>query len=138
MSELTMGPYERHYYRLGRAIMDTVKQAQALLCGIQRGRERQYIVDCLDWCYGGGNYPQSLGELCIELAQDNIRKSAENDYLSHLNFVTGQTSDDWPISRDLHALRQAMYYKLKNHCVGDGVYDNTEYFQDQLSALATT
>ena len=55
--------------------------------------------------------PQTLGELCIELAQNRIREVAEDDYLSYLNFVTGQTSDDWPIRRDIQALRRAMYHK---------------------------
>ena len=55
--------------------------------------------------------PQTLGELCIELAQNRIREVAEDDYLSYLNFVTGQTSDDWPIRRDIQELRRVMYRK---------------------------
>ena len=173
----SMGPYQRHYYRLGSVIRNTVSQAQDTLCRIQLGhiqrmlnnhyakevgdRTNYHINDhetgnpiwsttpgwATEESKNRGLYPKSLGELCIELAQETLLEGVSvvpafpGHRVAYIEWT--QITDRFPnlevnisISRrDIQKLRETMYYKKKNHCVGDGIYDNTEYFQNQLDQL---
>ena len=107
MSELCMGSYQRHYYRLGAPVREIVRRGQDTLYRLKLGRETQHIADMIDRYYGGGNYPQSLGELCIELAQDNYR-CTWNHYRS---FIDGKFRRG--LQRDIQELRRALFHKNK-------------------------
>ena len=180
MSELFMGSYQRHYYRLGSVIRNTVSQAQDTLCGLGKQVEEyeKWRVSDLGPDYSGDGHayfyntpahqnfalgwwktgagiiveekpgpPKSLGELCIELAQETLLEGVSvvpafpGHRVAYIEWT--QITDRFPnlevnisISRrDIQKLRETMYYKKKNHCVGDGIYDNTEYFQNQLDQL---
>jgi len=98
------GDYKDRYYELGSVIRKTVSQAQDTLYRLKLGRETQHIVDCLDRCYGGENYPQSLGELCIELAQTKVRNGVKH----------GIQFDVCLEKRDIQELREVMYHKHKD------------------------
>lgn len=104
MSELCMGPYERHYYRLGRVIRDTVKQAQELLFwgGLHRLEAR------LDRYCGGDpvTVPPTFGEFCLSnwqiILAHKIAYYGEHIYpKSHV--------DKWVA--ECRSLRQAMYHR---------------------------
>ena len=94
---LSKGPYENHYYSLGEPIRNIVKQGQELMCAVKLGMLYQdllaeldyYDLLCASWTHinnpengetlwaidksrGNTAYPQSLGELCIEIAQDEL------------------------------------------------------------------
>ena len=130
------GPYENHYYRLGSVIRNTVSQAQDTLCRIQLGHIQRmlndhYAKEVIDrtnyhindhetgnpiwsttpgWATeeskNRGLYPKSLGELCIELAQETMRVIT-NEYNTPPGFWT-----TWP--GDIQKLRETMYHKHTN------------------------
>ena len=103
---LRKGPYENHYYALGEPIRNIVKQGQELLCAVRAGVFYQDLLSARDyydslyaswthinnpengktlWAIDKSRvntaYPQSLGELCIELAQDKyLRWQIDIDY----------------------------------------------------------
>jgi len=134
----SMGPYQRHYYRLGSVIRNTVSQAQELLCGIWRHQLCDGLRFARDYFEGLGapgtreekvgeiefhdgskipmtvtkvkakvqsvGLPQSLGELCIELARDNILRLSFTTW-KWVPFVSAG------IGRDIQKLRETMYHK---------------------------
>jgi len=109
---LTKGLYENHYYALGEPIRNMVKQGQELLCAIEYGYERQKHLDFWDkyWTSREARYPQSLGELCIELAQErlsNLKTWAEERFPGNKQLPVG-----WPqYRRDIQTLREHLYCK---------------------------
>ena len=105
---LSKGPYENHYYALGEPIRNIVKQGQELLCSMNTGLNRRALSDYWVFYPGfhGGDtsqYPQSLGELCIEIAQDTMRQITI-EYNTPPGFW-----GTWPT--DLQALRELLYHK---------------------------
>ena len=102
---LTKGPYENHYYALGEPVRNIVKQGQELMSTLHRS---WYIFHGDAWMYNGRisllppgeiQCPQSLGELCIEIAQDRL------PWLRQM---------PWEIEasrRDIQTLREYLYHK---------------------------
>ena len=122
MSELFMGSYQRHYYRLGSVVRNTVNQAQDTLRRMSSG---DYHHKWSDWRLANpdwtvSNYivthhfavtqPKSLGELCIELAQENLKFDRWYDTPDGLGVV-----HEWGwrpyIAGDIQKLRETMYHK---------------------------
>lgn len=99
MSELCMGSYQRHYYRLGAPVREIVRRAQEILIRSQLGLARQFVAGLLEKFYGGGNYPQSLGELCLEIHEDALRRAEMEGYAY------------WGWYGDVDRLRVAMWHK---------------------------
>jgi hypothetical protein len=107
---------------MGAVIRETVGQAQKLLCALIRGRDRKMLADDADACsfdyvkdkwVGNIQYPKSLGELCIEVAQEkilspDIKISSDGNwhYTMTTYYVFNQT-----IRRDIQALRRAMWHR---------------------------
>jgi len=118
--------YADHYYRLGSVIRNTVSQAQDTLYRLKLGGETQHIVDCIDRHYGGGNYQQSLGELCLEVVNEVISRGAnENPAGPGVRWekviwdmdceYLGLSIKDMTVSRrDIQELREVMYHKHKD------------------------
>jgi hypothetical protein len=105
-----MGSYQRHYYRLGSVIRNTVSQAQDTLYRLKLGRERQRwiaVVDRLRPVQPAGP-PQTLGELCIELAQNFIMD------LEQYNKNVPIPYPPEPIRRNIQELRRVLYHKHKD------------------------
>ena len=122
-------------------IHETVRQAQDTLVRVrinQRPALFRRIFPPTDkpWpIYGFPpvQYPQSLGELCIELSQDAFRAwkmgtTGPRGFTLHMSWVPGQdrgiTPGEWErnirergschtTTADIHALRIAMYHKEK-------------------------
>jgi hypothetical protein len=96
------GNYVDHYYSLGSVIRNTVSQAQDTLCRIWWGAKKREWLDYQDmFMYSPGTYPQSLGELCIELAQTKVRNGVKYG----IQFDVGREK------RDIQELRTKMYHK---------------------------
>ena len=123
------GPYENHYYRLGSVIRNTVSQAQGLLCDLDWSRYEQGCRDSfhdMGWMGPGLTYPKSLGELCIELAQETLLEGVSvvpafpGHRVAYIEWT--QITDRFPnlevnisISRrDIQKLRETMYHKHTN------------------------
>ena len=111
--------YADHYYRLGSVIRNTVSQAQDTLYRLKLGRVRQCwldVVERLNPVQPAGP-PQTLGELCIELAQDAI---LEDNELPH------RKRECWWLEclfypdphrcslQDIQELRRVLYHKHKD------------------------
>ena len=110
MSELCMGSYQRHYYRLGAPVREIVRRGQDTLYRLKLGRERQHIADMIETAYGGANWRQSLGELCIELAQELILVPFCKLTPDGAGVMTGKYY--YPhVRRDIQELREKMYHK---------------------------
>ena len=117
---MSKGPYENHYYHLGDVIRGTVREAQDTLCRVNLGRERQnywfggthgefdrWLMDNhASW--PGTSYPQSLGELCIELAQNSLVytdvTAIPDGWVKTTYFRRG-------LQRDIQELREKMWHK---------------------------
>ena len=118
----------KYNYPLGSVIRNTVSQAQDTLCGFKLGPNRRALSDY--WVYYPGfhggdtsNYPQSLGELCIELAQETLLEGVSvvpafpGHRVAYIEWT--QITDRFPnlevnisISRrDIQKLRETMYHK---------------------------
>ena len=115
------GPYENHYYELGSVIRNTVSQAQDTLCRLKLGRETQEIQAKIDRLFYGDCWPQTLGELCIELAQDGFLKWHTGGDPCHENVRRWWKwrglleKDGMSVSRrDIQELRTLMYHKHKD------------------------
>jgi len=150
-----MGPYQRHYYRLGSVIRNTVSQAQDTLCRIQLGHIQRMLNDhyakevsdrtnyhindhetgnpiwsttpgwATEESKNRGLYPKSLGELCIELAQEEISYSGPVGCFGYKGIVGEQGEPIYEyrfcpyirrkgpigVSRDIQKLRETMYHK---------------------------
>ena len=128
----SMGPYQRHYYRLGSVIRNTVSQSQDTLCRIQLGHIQRMLNDhyakevsdrtnyhtndhetgnpiwsttpgwATEESKNRGLYPKSLGELCLEIHADRLRKAEKDGYAY------------WEWYEDVDKLRLAMYHKHTN------------------------
>ena len=106
----------------GLVIRNTVSQAQDTLYRLKLGRERQRwiaVVDRLRPVQPAGP-PQSLGELCIELAQDSWCRSNMGSPLRRIWINTNLENSVFPIlprmvatTRDIQELREVMYHKHK-------------------------
>ena len=104
------GPYENHYYELGSVIRNTVSQAQDTLYRLKLGRVRQCwldVVERLNPVQPAGP-PQTLGELCIELAQNFIMD------LEQYNKNVPIPYPPEPIRRNIQELRRVLYHKHKD------------------------
>ena len=124
--------YTNHYYALGEPIRNIVKQGQELLCAVRAGAFYQDLLSARDyydslyasWTHinnpengetlwainksrGNTAYPQSLGELCIELAQDYIRIMAKPALESYKRWP----GTPWKLTTDLQILRELLYHK---------------------------
>ena len=115
------GPYENHYYRLGSVVRNTVNQAQDTLRRMSSG---DYHHKWSDWRLANpdwtvSNYivthhfavtqPKSLGELCIELAQDKMAPRFCEETPDGLGVMTGNYY--YPgIRRDIQKLRETMWH----------------------------
>ena len=129
---MSKGPYENYYYSIGEPIRNIVKQGQELMCAVKLGMLYQdllaeldyYDLLCASWTHinnpengetlwaidksrGNTAYPQSLGELCIELAQDYIRIMAK----PALESYTRWAGTPWKLTTDLQILRELLYHK---------------------------
>ena len=83
-------------------IRDTVKEAQELLCGLHYGKQRKTFLDFWSYNYfppGNTEYPQSLGELSLEIHADRLRSAVKNGY------------SYWGWYSDVDLLRLSMYHK---------------------------
>lgn len=90
---------------MSETIRDIVRRGQeALALG------KNYWVRAAhgSWLPRGIQYPKSLGELCLEIAQDDILENSKNDYLAYVGKTVGF---DWPIRGDIQQLKQAMWHK---------------------------
>jgi len=131
--------YADHYYSLGETVRQTVKEAQDILARLayhkyaeeireQQAEGREYTKRALlragaivSWPAGP---PQSLGELCIELAQDKYLgwqmdiedgliwvqsdDSESENWLKNPDQIQGFGTET---RRDIQELRIAMYHK---------------------------
>jgi hypothetical protein len=98
--------------KTGDTIKDIVRRGQDMLCSLYYGQQR---VECSSFyvrydAFRGATMPQSLGELCIEIAQDRIANKiayyGEHIYpKSHIDRRRG----------DIQQLKQAMWHKPQNH-----------------------
>jgi hypothetical protein len=128
--------YTDHYYSLGSVIRNTVSQAQDTLCGLQLGsiarRLRDYYASRFrDYDEPPGTtYPQSLGELCIELAQSSMA-------VVEWTLVENTPSfKQWSIKtvprestrRDIQELRTRLYHKHT-----DVRRELVDHFEDSLN-----
>jgi hypothetical protein len=103
-----------HITKRTTVIHDTVREAQELLSGMashlfcEQLRSAIRYIDslCDDRVPEDMSYPQSLGELCIELAQDSVRYWGEGTEKGTMgrNFAER-------LSRDIQDLRQLLYHK---------------------------
>lgn len=89
----------------GLAIRNTVSQAQDTLYRLKLGRENQGFIRAIERLFGGENYPQSLGELCIELAQNGLGFDNARLFRYHKLNITNK------IRRDIQELRRVMWHK---------------------------
>ena len=141
MSELCMGPYQRHYYRLGSVIRNTVSQAQDSICRLyftpflaeireqakrldEDGKYIAFLTGARE-DYVWPEPPQSLGELCIELAQEEISYSGPVGCFGYTGIVgePGEPIYEYrfcpyvrrrgpiDVSRDIQKLRETLYHK---------------------------
>ena len=117
---LTKGPYENHYYALGEPIRNIVKQGQELLCAIEYGSERQKHSDFWDkyWASREARYPQSLGELCIAIAEEKLLAYKVHGKMTDLIKehiervgVFGIKITKWFPRNELDTLREHLYHK---------------------------
>jgi len=128
----SMGPYQRHYYRLGSVIRNTVSQAQDTLCGIWKHQfcdglrsardyfdglcREQYIHmnnpetgETLWTAIQKPGPPQSLGELCIEIEQHSMESAMSTERRWKGLFTVKPFIDT--SRRDIQELRKTMYHK---------------------------
>ena len=118
---LSKGPYENHYYALGEPIRNIVKQGQELLCTKVTNRPpliRKYIPPIGKpipvYSYPPVTYPQSLGELCIEIANDLLRLthvSPNKTYRLARNSLSPGSHCFVITRRDVQTLRELLYHK---------------------------
>jgi hypothetical protein len=111
--------YADHYYRLGSVIRNTVSQAQDTLARIrvhQRPALIRRIFPSADkpwpiYGYPPVQYPKSLGELCIELAQNKILDKV--GWYTDWGFLTPpEKLYVYPdFRRDIQELRTKMWHK---------------------------
>ena len=88
-------------------IKDTVNDAQDLLYSLHNGAIVRWLSDYYTrkTARREAQYPQSLGELCLEVAQSWIRKEAQTGWA-----VPKELFDYYPeVRRDTDSLRQALY-----------------------------
>lgn len=105
-------PYKKPAKLTTGVIAGTVKEAQNALCGLFLGRIHGLLTDY--YSQPGTEYPQSLGELCIELVQERISLAKKLHPEMRKEFVAVQWADTvnkrWPDGS------QRIY-------VGDGQFD---------------
>jgi hypothetical protein len=114
-------------------IGEVVHKAQDTLARIGQGNETHRIADMLTQSYSQGQYPQTLGELCLELHDQKWRNA------KMLAEPLGMEFDYDYATWDAMALRTALYHRhtdpaqerlhrLKDlvsnaHAPGEDVYD---------------
>jgi len=122
---LSKGPYENHYYALGEPIRNIVKQGQELLCTKVTNRPpliRKYIPPIGKpipvYSYPPVTYPQSLGELCIEIAEEKLLAYKVHGKMTDLIKehiervgVFGIKITKWFPRSELDTLREHLYHK---------------------------
>ena len=140
---LSKGPYENHYYALGEPIRNIVKQGQELLCAVRAGAFYQDLLSARDyydslyasWTHinnpengetlwainksrGNTAYPQSLGELCIEIAEEKLLAYKVHGKMTDLIKehiervgVFGIKITKWFPRSELDTLREHLYHK---------------------------
>ena len=114
---LSKGPYENHYYALGEPIRNIVKQGQELMSEMN-------IVEYLQKCRFRGvfageiQYPQSLGELCIEIVEEKLLAYKVHGKMTDLIKehiervgVFGIKITKWFPRSELDTLREHLYHK---------------------------
>lgn len=137
-------PYKKaEHPENGDTIKDMVRRGQDMLARLrwnQRPALVRRVVPPLGgptmamWAYPPIQPGKSLGELCIEIAQDNILLAKERvPYMMDPGVAAFMSQ--W-IRGDIQQLKQVMYYKRKNHPYGDGIGDDTEYVQARIGEIA--
>jgi hypothetical protein len=97
-----------HITKRTTAIHDTVKEAQELLANVGRGEgsRAKWVIEIITLFECPLVFPQSLGELCIGLAQDSVRYWGEGTEKGTMgrNFAER-------LRRNIQDLRQLLYHK---------------------------
>ena len=115
-------PYKKHKASPG-TIKEAVKESQDILAKSYLGLNRRTLSDY--WTYWPGfhggdtsKYPQSLGELCIELAQDAYQAYSVGEKLQLgdvLIYSDSPVSGELKITRrDIQDLRRAMWNRVQS------------------------
>jgi len=118
---MSKGPYENHYYHLGDVIRGTVRDAQELMYDLEYSmicrKMYEYRWKRRDkWANYQPQYPQSLGELCIELAQNSLVytdvTAIPDGWVKTTYFRRG-------LQRDIQELREKMWHRAN---IGEAEY----------------
>ena len=145
------GPYENHYRELGEPIRETVRNAQETLCllafsdccsqirEIQKRLDRNgeiiaFLTGARRDLVADMTPPRSLGELCLEVVADNLRKHGlwkrflrrcecgTKTYYGPEHVLIPIKGRRWPevYEWDRLALRRALYCRPENHVYPPG------------------